>query len=45
MVAESIDSRAKTSLPELAAWVREIAELTKPDESSGATARRRSGTS
>ena len=25
------DSRAKTSLPELAEWVSEIAELTKPD--------------
>jgi phosphoenolpyruvate carboxykinase (GTP) len=32
MVAESIDSRAKTSLPELAAWVSEIADLTKPDD-------------
>jgi phosphoenolpyruvate carboxykinase (GTP) len=31
MVAESIDSRAKTSLPELAAWVSEIADLTRPD--------------
>ena len=28
---ESTDSRAKTSLPELAEWVSEIADLTKPD--------------
>ena len=28
---ESTDSRAKTSLPELADWVSEIADLTKPD--------------
>jgi phosphoenolpyruvate carboxykinase (GTP) len=32
MVAESVDSRAKTSLPELAEWVSEIADLTKPDD-------------
>jgi phosphoenolpyruvate carboxykinase (GTP) len=30
--AEFPDFREKTSLPELAAWVREIAELTKPDD-------------
>ena len=29
--AEFPDSQEKTSLPELAAWVREIAKLTKPD--------------
>jgi phosphoenolpyruvate carboxykinase (GTP) len=29
--ADFPDHRAKTSLPELAAWVSEIAELTKPD--------------
>ena len=29
--AEFPDNQEKTSLPELAAWVREIAELTKPD--------------
>jgi len=29
--AEFADDQAHTSLPELAAWVREIAELTKPD--------------
>src|SRR5712691_276995 len=29
--ADFPDNREKTSLPELAAWAREIAELTKPD--------------
>ena len=29
--ADFPDNREKTSLPALAAWVREIAELTKPD--------------
>jgi phosphoenolpyruvate carboxykinase (GTP) len=29
--AEFTDHQAHTSLPELAAWVREVAELTKPD--------------
>jgi phosphoenolpyruvate carboxykinase (GTP) len=29
--AQSTDGRAKTTLPELAAWVSEIADLTKPD--------------
>ena len=34
-----IDDQTETSLPELAEWVREIAELTKPDQLSGVTAR------
>ena len=29
--ADFPDSQEKTSLPELAAWVGEIADLTKPD--------------
>ena len=29
--AQSTDGRAKTTLPELATWVSEIADLTKPD--------------
>jgi phosphoenolpyruvate carboxykinase (GTP) len=29
--ADIIDDRTETSLPELAGWVRDVAELTKPD--------------
>ena len=30
--ADFVEDSAETSLPELAKWVREIAELTKPDD-------------
>ena len=30
--ADIVGDPAETSLPELAKWVREIAELTKPDD-------------
>ena len=32
MISADVFDESQTSLPELAKWVREIAELTKPDD-------------